>query len=248
MQDTTPGFHGEAVLSGGSFDTAGAFFQGQYAWGKNTFGVSASGDGTAHYLNPVVTQNYHEHRHHRATFRPITSAIFTPNDRLTMSVRHELSRYEMPNEHVQQAAGQLQTADNFETMGIISYQHIFSPHAVADFHAMIRDNSNDFYSNDNSTPVMVSQHNWFREGYFKGASPLDHGHNEWKVGVESDNTFLNENIDYVITDPTQCDSDCNGQHDDPTTTGLHVSVLGQPARSGAIGFRSGPDPRRELDD
>ncbi len=29
MQDTTPGFHGEAVLSGGSFDTAGAFFKGQ---------------------------------------------------------------------------------------------------------------------------------------------------------------------------------------------------------------------------
>ncbi len=146
MQDTTLGFHGEAVLSGGSFDTAGAFFKGQEVWGKNTFGFSASGAGTGHYLNPVVTENY-TNRGTTGDFSVDYERNFTPNDRLTMSVRHEFSRYELPNEQVQQAAGQLQTAENFETMGIISYQHIFSAHAVADIHAMVRDNANDFYSN-----------------------------------------------------------------------------------------------------
>jgi hypothetical protein len=34
---------------------------------------------------------------------------------------------------------------------------------------------------------------------------LDHGRNEWKFGVESDNTFLNENFSYIITDPSQFD-------------------------------------------
>ena len=58
LQDSQPGFHGQVVLSGGSFDTAGASAQGQYAWGKNTFGASASGSMTDHYLNPVVPQNY----------------------------------------------------------------------------------------------------------------------------------------------------------------------------------------------
>ena len=58
LQDSQPGFHGQAVLSGGSFDTAGAFAQGQYVWGKNTFGASASGSMTDHYLNPVVPQNF----------------------------------------------------------------------------------------------------------------------------------------------------------------------------------------------
>ncbi|HEY6467088.1 MAG TPA: carboxypeptidase regulatory-like domain-containing protein, partial [Candidatus Acidoferrales bacterium] len=164
MQDTTPGFHGEAVLSGGSFDTAGAFFKGQYVWGKNTFGVSASGDGTAHYLNPVVTQNY-TNRGTTGDFSGDYERDITPNDRLTMSVRHEFSRYELPNENLQQAAGQLQTADNFEDMGIISYEHIFSSHAVADIHAMVRDNADDFYSNENSTPALLTQHNFFREGY-----------------------------------------------------------------------------------
>ncbi|MGB6484731.1 MAG: TonB-dependent receptor [Candidatus Acidiferrales bacterium] len=197
LQDTTPGFHGEAILSGGSYDTAGAFFKGQYVWGKNTFGVSASGDGTAHYLNPVVTQNY-TNRGTVGDFSANYERDFTPNDRLTMSVRHEFSRYELPNEEIQESAGQLQTADNFETMGIISYQHTFSPQVVADFSGMVRDNANDFYSNPDSTPILITQHNWFREGYFKGTTTIDHGRQEIKAGVESDNIFLNENFHYVI--------------------------------------------------
>lgn len=207
MRDTSPGFHGEAVLSGGSFDTSSAFFQGQYVWGKNTLGGSADGSATAHYLNPVVPQNY-TNRGTSGDFSLNYERDFTPNDRLTMSVRHELARYEIPNEQVQQAAGQLQTADNFETMGIISYQHIFSSHIVADVHAMIRDNSNDFYSNASSTPIAVTQHNWFREGYFRGTVTIDHGAHEIKAGVEADNNFLNENTSYVVTnlDDFGCDS------------------------------------------
>src|SRR5581483_212400 len=58
LQDSQPGFHGQVSLSGGSFDSVGAFARGQYAWGKNVFGASASGDMTSHYLNPVVLQNY----------------------------------------------------------------------------------------------------------------------------------------------------------------------------------------------
>jgi hypothetical protein len=197
LPDTAPGFHGEAVFSGGSYDTAGAFFKGEYAWGKNFFGVSASGDGTAHYLNPVVTQNY-TNRGTVGDFSANYERDFTPNDRLTMIVRHELSRYELPNEDIQEQDGQLQTADNFETMGIISYQHTFSPNAVADLSAMVRDNANDFYSNADSTPIEITQHNWFREGYFKGTTTIDHGKHEVKAGVESDNIFLNENFHYVI--------------------------------------------------
>src|SRR6202041_2943482 len=37
LQDSQAGFHGQVGLSGGSFDSAGAFAQGQYVWGKKTF-------------------------------------------------------------------------------------------------------------------------------------------------------------------------------------------------------------------
>jgi len=196
-QNWQPGFQGQAVLSGGSFDTAGAFVEGQYAWGRNTFGASGSGDMTAHYLNPVVTQNY-TNRGTIGDFSVNYERDLTPDDRLSLIVRREMSRYELPNEQVQETAGQLLTADNFETMGIISYQHTFSPNMVADVRGMVRDNANDFYSNTDSTPIEILQHNWFREGYFKGGVTISHGRNEIKAGVESDNLFLNENFDYVI--------------------------------------------------
>jgi len=206
LQDPQPGFHGQAVLSGGSFDSAGAFAEGQYTWGKNTFGANAGGSMTGHYLNPVVPENY-SNTGTLSDFSAHYTRDLTPRDRLSLIVRHGLSRYDIPNELIQQAAGQRQTADNIETMGIISYQHTFSPNAVADFRGMVRDNANDFNSNANSTPIEVFQHNWFREGYFKGTITVSHGHHEIKAGVESDNLFLNENFRYHITDPAQFDDD-----------------------------------------
>lgn len=204
LQDSQPGFHGQVALSGGSFDSAGAFAQGQYAWGKNVFGASASADMTSHYLNPVVMQNY-TNRGTLGDFSANFQRDLTPKDRLSLSVRHELSRYELPNEQLQQAAGQLQTADNLETMGIVSYQHTFSSNMLADLRGMVRDNANDFYSNADSTPIEILQHNRFREAYFKGSIIISHGRHEIKAGVESDNLFLHENFNYNITDPTQFD-------------------------------------------
>jgi len=204
IQDSQAGFHGDVVLSGGSYDSASAFAKGAYAWGKNAFGGSASGSMTDHYLNPVVPQNY-SNTGTLGDFSVNYDRELTPNDRVRFIVRHELARYDIPNEQVQEAAGQRQTANNFETMGIASYQHTFSSQALADFRAMVRDNANNFNSNQNSTPIEVFQHNWFREAYFKGTVTLDHGRNEWKFGVESDNTFLNENFSYIITDPSQFD-------------------------------------------
>jgi hypothetical protein len=215
-RDDREGFHGEVVLSGGSFDTAGSYAMGQYVWGKNTLGVSASGNMTGHYLNPVVPENY-TNTGTTGDFFARYEIDLTSHDRLSFSVRHALSRYEIPNEQVQQTphedpfdpsqplGSQLQNADNFETMGIVSYQHIFSPNVVADFRGMVRDNSNDLYSNPYSTPVIAFQHNYFCEGYFKGSVSVHHGRQEWKAGVESDSTFLHENFSDQITDFTQFD-------------------------------------------
>ncbi|HEY6293571.1 MAG TPA: TonB-dependent receptor [Terriglobia bacterium] len=215
LHEPRAGFHGQVVLSGGSYDTGAAFAQGQYTWGKNTVGFSASGAGTDHYLNPVVPQNF-TNNGTTGDFSVSYQRDLTPRDRLNLIVRHELSRYALPNEQVQQTwcyppeqlqrpPCQQQNANNFETMGSASYQHIFSSNVVGDFRGMVRNNANNFYSNALSTPIILFQHNWFNEGYFKGTITIDHGPHEWKVGVESDNIFLNENFRYLITDPSQFD-------------------------------------------
>jgi hypothetical protein len=204
QQDSEPGFHGQLSLDGGSFNSAGAFAKGQYSWDKNVLGASADGSRTDHYLNPVVPQNY-SNTGTLGDFSVDYRRELTSNDKLAMSVRHEIARYDIPNELIQQAAGQRQNAGNIETMGIVSYQHLFSANSVGDLHGMVRDSSNNFYSNPESTPVEVFQNNSFRDGYFKAGVTFNRGPQEWKVGVESDNSFLHENTNYNITDPSQYD-------------------------------------------
>jgi hypothetical protein len=224
LRDPQPGFHGQLVLSGGSFDTANAFARVQDTVGKNTFGASASGSMTAHYLNPVVPENF-TNRGTTGDFSLSFQRDFTPKDHLTVSVRHELSRYQIPNEQIQQdpqlqtpppppgTPSQLQTGDNFETMGIVSYQHIFSANVLADVRGMVRDNSNDLNSNIYSWPVIALQNNDFKEGYINAAISVHHSNQEWKAGIESDNTFLHENFSYQISaDP----DDPNYPFDDGT--------------------------------
>ncbi len=101
LQDAQAGFHGKLALSGGSFESAGAFGQGQYVWGKNALGASASGSMSDHYLNPVVPQNY-TNSGTLGDFSAHYERDLTPRDRLNLIVRHELARYELPNEQVQQ--------------------------------------------------------------------------------------------------------------------------------------------------
>jgi outer membrane cobalamin receptor len=203
-RDSREGMHGQVVLSGGSFDTAGAFALVQYLWGKNTLAASASGDMTDRYLSPVVPQNF-TNQATTGDFALSYERDLTDRDRISVSLRHELSRFQIPNEQVQQAAGQLQNADNFETMGTASYQHIFSSNVVTDLRGMVRDNSNDLFSNALSTPVIAFQHNYFREGYFKGSISIHHGRHEWKAGLESDATFLHERFSDAITDFSRFD-------------------------------------------
>ncbi len=228
LRNEEPGFRGELTLLGGTYATGGIDTQDQYTWKGNTLGFSGSGDMTGHYLNPVVPENY-TNNGTTGDFALSFERDFTPKDRLTMIVRHELARFEIPNELVQEngaylpnqdndtgcppvppadepsdcvfiPGGQLQTGDNFETMGTISYQHILSPDALAVVRGMSRDNSIDFYSNPASWPLIATQHNDFKEVYFNGSVSVHRGRQEWKMGVESDNIFLNENFSYVMPD------------------------------------------------
>jgi hypothetical protein len=230
LKSQNPGFHGQLTLFGGTYNTAGIDTQDQYTWKGNTLGISASGDMTGHYLNPVVPENYNNNGT-VGSFSASYERELTPKDRLTLIARHELARYEIPNELVQQngaylpnannttgcplvppadeasdcvfiPGGQLQTGDNFETMGTISYQHIFSSDTIAALRAMSRDNSLDFYSNPASWPLNATQRNDFKEVYFNGDVSVHHGRQEWKAGVESDAMFLHENTSYVIPDCT----------------------------------------------
>lgn len=199
-----PGLHGQLVLGGGSYDTGSAYGELMDMWGRNSAGVSASGSMTSHYLNPVVPQNF-TNTGTTGDFSGRYARDLTANDRLTFSVRHELSRYLVPNELVQQQQSQIQSGDNFETMGIAHYQHIVSAETLIALAGMARDHANNLRSNANSTPILAFQHNHFREAYFKASISHHRAHQELKAGVESDAMFLHENFSYAINNPSYFD-------------------------------------------
>ncbi len=203
-RDTRAGLHGQAVLGGGSYDTAGAYGMLQYLWGKNTLSGNVDGSMTSHYLNPPVLENY-TNNGTAGDFGLSYERDLTPNDRLRFTVRHELARFLVPNEQLQQAAGQRQDRSIYETMGIVAYQHIFSPNVLGDFRGMVRNDQENLSSNDASTPIIAFQNNSFTEGYFKGSISVHTARHEWKMGVESDSTWLHENFSDIITDPSQFD-------------------------------------------
>jgi len=201
-KDPRLGFHGKAVLAGGSFATGDAYLLGQYARQQDALSFTVSGARTDRFLNPPVAQNY-SNSATTGDFSLRYDRDFSEHDRLGLVVRHGLSRFEVPNEQLQEAAGQRQDRANFETMGILSYQHIFTPNVLGDLRLMARDDSDTLTSNPFSTPIQAFQGRGFREEYFKGAVSAHHGRHEWKAGVEADFTTIHENFRDVITDPAQ---------------------------------------------
>ena len=203
-RDARPGFHGKFVSSGGSFGTADGYLMVQQGWGKNTLGISAEGALTERYLDPPVLDNF-TNQATTGSFAAHYERDLTDRDRLGLIVRHEQTVFQVPNEFLQQAAGQRQDRDSNETIGILSYQHVFSSNVLGDFRLMSRDDSSGLASNPLSTPIIAGQERSVRELYLKGNISIHHGIHEIKAGADMDYGSIHEQFDYAITDFSQFD-------------------------------------------
>jgi outer membrane cobalamin receptor len=203
-KDDRSGLHGKAIASGGSFATVSSYLLTQYGWGKNTLAFTADAARTDRYLNPPVLENY-TNTATTTDFAARYDRNFTNHDRLSVMIRRQFSKFLVPNERLQQTAGQLQHRDNFETLGILSYQHIFSDRLLADLRFMIRSNPDDLSSNPQSTPIVALQNRGFREQYLKATASYHRSRHEWKAGFEADFIHLQERFGDFITNPSQFD-------------------------------------------
>jgi outer membrane cobalamin receptor len=203
-RDSTPGFHGKVIGSGGSFATASGYVEGQYGWGQNMLTLSGATATTDRFLDPPVTQNYTNHGS-TDDFMGNYEHDFSNHDRIGLIFRREQSQFLVPNEMVQQAAGQRQDRTSDETALQFSYTHIFSPNVLGDFRAMARDITAGFWSNPLATPMIATQDRSYREGYVKGDIAAHWGVHDFKVGVEGDFASIREALSYQITDPDQFD-------------------------------------------
>ena len=200
------GFHGSAVGSLGSFSTRSADASAGYLRRGAMFVVTGGLASTDRYLDPPVEDNFTNDGTTRYGAARMDVDL-TSADRAGVIVRTGASRFHVPNELTQEAAGQRQDRDNDETAGLFSYQHLFSSSATSDVRGMARRVSATLLSNPASVPIRADQDRGFHELYVKAtATGLVRAH-EWKVGGDISRASVRERFSYAITDSDAFPSD-----------------------------------------
>ncbi|MFL6354758.1 MAG: TonB-dependent receptor [Bryobacteraceae bacterium] len=203
-QDIQQGFHGSAELGAGSFGTATGFLSGAYGWDRSTLSFSASGEHTNRYLDPPVLANYTN----SATLDGMTAAYdrdLSDSDRIHLYIRRTQSSFEVPNESVQQAAGQRQDRNSREDLGQAAWTHDISADLVFNLRAAVEDLSANLWSNPSSSPIIAFQQRGFRRGYLASNLAAHKGRHEIKIGGDAYYAPVTEALQYEITKPSYFD-------------------------------------------
>jgi hypothetical protein len=196
------GWHGRFEAGGGSFVSLSGAAEIGYTAGKNHMEFSGLGFHTDRYLDPPVLQNFTNWGNGNG-FSAAYERDFSERDRLRFTISRSDTRYTVPNELVQQTAGQRQDVGNAETSGQIYYQHISSANLLWSFSGSVRDAGFVLRSNDQAAPIVVSQDRGYRETYVRADVAGHAGHHDWKAGVDFLFTPVNEALSYRISDLSQ---------------------------------------------
>ena len=206
------GVHGGAAFTAGSFETREGEASLGYATARQTLHVSGAASSTDRFLDPPVEENF-TNTGMASRFAVRWESDLSRSDRIGLIARHGRLEFLVPNEHVQQAAGQEQSRNSRETAAQFSYRSIFSSRAVAEVVGMGRRVSAGLESNALSTPLIVEQDRSLSQGYVKGSVSVSHGIHELKAGVDVDYARVREALFYEITDPDDFDEDTPASFD-----------------------------------
>jgi hypothetical protein len=204
QKDVPAGLHGNLDASGGSFSTANGSASLFFVRRANRFSASINGFHTDRYLDPPVLQNF-TNRGNAAGFSSSYERDFPGGDRLRVTVTHNAVRFLVPDELVQQVAGQRQDLANTESSGQIYFQHPLSQDLFLSLSGSVRDASATLRSNAAATPVIVSQDRGYREGYLHADLAGHRGRHDWKTGADGLFSPVREALQYTITNPSLFD-------------------------------------------
>ncbi len=199
-----PGWHSELTLGGGSFATSSLAAATSYGGGAFSFGGSFDQDQTDRFLDPPGLDNLHNHGRvsHGVLWADIDPSA---RDRLRFVFDASSLGFQVPNSGPQQLSGQDQARATAEFAGRLSYQRVISAHALLNARFSARDLSASLDANAASTPIVPQQQRGLRELYGAVNGTWVHGRNEWTAGGDLLRSALQENFQYLITDPTAFD-------------------------------------------
>jgi len=203
-QDLRQGLHGSAEFGGGSFNTVEGLASISYGWSNSALTISALGNHTGHYLDPPVLGNYTN----TGTSDGINGAYdweLSSADRLHIGFSRRQASFEVPNENLQQVAGQLQNRNAPEDLGQASYSHAFSARLLLNVRLVVEDLSANLWSNALSTPIIAAQQRGFRRSYLNTSLSAHYGRHDLNFGGDAVYAPVTEALQYQITDPSYFD-------------------------------------------
>ena len=157
------GHHTELDLQAGSYDSYFGSLTHQYSNDRTAISLGLQGGATDRYLDPPSLENY-TNRGGSEGFHGRLLQDVSERDRLTFYFRTNRADFLVPNDLIQQEAGQRQDRHSSETAGQVHYQRTVSSRSLASIRGMYRDLTSELWSNEFSTPVYVLQERGFREG------------------------------------------------------------------------------------
>jgi hypothetical protein len=211
IRQAQEGFHGAVDAQTGSFWTMSTGFAGELVKGSIVAGGSVEGTRTNRYLDPPVEANYTNESSARGVAGHVEHRWNDADRTRGYADRHHAG-FDVPNEAIQQQAGQRQHRTADETLAQVSHDHVLSSDAFASLRFMVRDTRATLTANAASTPIIPTQRRGFREAYVNGSVAAHHGRHELKVGAEAtfasiDEAFSSTIVAYRIGGVTVFDRD-----------------------------------------
>ena len=235
LGQTTP--TGSVTTTYGSFGTATAGFGlavGNQKWGNF---VSVSGLDTGRFLDPPEFQIIHAKGNEENVFDRVDFQLSSA-DAIHINANFTRSWFQTPNSFDAQAILQDQRAQIQTYNFAPSWTHLFSQNTLMTLGAFVRHDAFNYYPSANPlhdlTETVAQQRTLTNAGLLANYSWVKGMHN-LKAGALVQHTFLNENFQLGLTDPTVNDP-CITQNVAGDFVGAGDTAINDPSHCAAAGF------------
>ena len=197
-RDTRTGFHGTAALEAGSFATVNAYGSAQYSTGRTAAGFGVERMTTDRYLDPPNEANFTNHGEAAGVSARFERAWTDATRTRAYAYRRGID-FQVPNEALQQDAGQIQERTAEETLGQAAHQQVLAPTVLLNARVMARTSEATLVANEESIPIRPFQDRSLRELHANGSVSMHRGRHELKAGGEMTFGALDERFESAIT-------------------------------------------------
>ena len=192
---------GSVEGSWGSFGTwTGAATLG---YGTPTFGnfLALNGSRSGRFLDTPEFLPIHDIGNNGSVFDRIDWQP-GPQDILHFDLFAARNWFQVPNSYDQLAQDQKQRVMSWSFAP--GYQHTFNAHTLLTVNPFVRRDQLNYYPSAdpfNDTPITVSQNRFLTNYGVKADLAISHGHHDIKFGTQIQQTRLEENFAFAVTDP-----------------------------------------------